>query len=149
MVIDARSLNESLEQQGYRLTAPRIRLLDAIVRVPGHFTAEDISAVTPSVGRATVFRTIKLLVELGAVCKIALADGTPRYRLASQSHHHHLICVRCGGSQDFARCDVDDVIARLQKATGYHVLGHRIEIYGVCSTCNMEAPDAVEGERWR
>ena len=147
--MDSHLLWEALGKRGYRLTAPRLRLLDAIMTIPGHFTVEEIYADVSSVGRATVYRTIKLLVEMRVVCKMVLEDGAPRYRVASPSHHHHLICVACGSSQDFARCAVDDVIFRLHQTTGYRVLSHRIEVYGLCSACQQAEVAAGKGVRWR
>ena len=142
------SLRDALEERGYRITAPRLRLLQTVMDNPDHFSAEEVRAGTPAVGRATVYRTIKLLVELGVLCKMAMEDGAPRYRLASRTHHHHLICVRCGSTEDFARCGVDYLIDRLQQATGYRALGHRIEVYGVCATCQEAEPHIGDGESW-
>ena len=132
------TLLEKLEQHGYKLTAPRLKLLTAILSDGQQFTAEEIYSRVPSVGRATVYRTIKLMVDLGVLCKLTLDDGTPRYRLSHRSHHHHLICTTCGIVADFQRCTVDDVIGALKRATGYQVEGHRIEVYGVCPECQAK-----------
>ena len=128
-------LRKTLEESGTRITRPRARLLEALARHQDPFTAEEAEGWAPTVGRATVYRTLKLLVELGVLCKVFLEDGTPRYFLGSQVHHHHLVCVLCGAARDFDRCVVDEAVQRLQSGTGYQVVGHRMEVFGVCRPC--------------
>ena len=79
-----------LEALGHRATEPRRTVVQAALFQRGHFTAEELCRELPAVGRATVFRTLKLLVELGVVCRVLLEDGHFRYRLSSPDHHHHL-----------------------------------------------------------
>lgn len=134
---DIQVLKDTLSVRDYRLTAPRMLLLEALIGMPEAFTVEEVKAIVPLVGRATVFRTVKLLLELGVLCKIAMENGTPRYCLATGSHHHHLICVACGSSRDFGSCTVDEEVLGLQLTTGFRVLTHRIEVYGVCDVCQI------------
>lgn len=90
----------------------------------------------PSVGRATVFRTIRLLVELDAICRVPLEDGSVRYRLRGrEEHHHHLVCTNCGDMTDFAGCDLGALTAELGKRTAYEITSHRLELYGICPSC--------------
>lgn len=114
--------------------------MEALAGLQGAFTAEELCRRLPSVGRATVYRTLKLLVEQGVVCKVPLADGTPRYRLGGPYHHHHLVCVACGAVRDLDRCAVEELASRVERGEGFTLLGHRIEFYGLCSRCR-------EGER--
>ena len=51
---------------------------------------EELCAELPGVGRATVFRTMKLLQDLEAVCRVPLEDGTVRYQIATPGHHHRV-----------------------------------------------------------
>jgi len=129
------TLKAGLDRQGYRLTVPRLKILRAILARRDRFSADELQRDVPSVGRATVFRTIKLLVEMDLLCKVTLEDGTPRYRLGPSSHHHHFICVNCGRVDDFAPHDIDDAVVRLSHATGRQIVGHRIEVYEVCLDC--------------
>ncbi|MFQ5874607.1 MAG: Fur family transcriptional regulator, partial [Dehalococcoidia bacterium] len=68
-------LAERLEGRGYRITPPRRVVLKAIEGRKGHFTADEICHQAGGVGRATVFRTMKLLVDLGLVCRVLLESG--------------------------------------------------------------------------
>jgi len=117
----------------------RRRVLEAMSRLEDGFTAEELHASLPGVGRATVYRTVKLLVEAGLLCKTALEGGMPRYRLGPHGHHHHLVCVSCGAIRDFARCSVDEMVQRAEHAVGYQVLSHRVELYGLCPRCRQVA----------
>ena len=129
------TLKASLDRQGCRLTIPRLKVLQAILARRDRFSADEIHRDVPLVGRATVFRTIKLLVDMDLLCKVTLENGAPRYRLGSSSHHYHFICVTCGRVDDFVPHDVDDAVVRLSYATGRQIVGHRIEVFEVCLDC--------------
>lgn len=125
-----------LEDRGYRTTAPRraiIRILEG--KLEG-FTAEEISRELPGVGRATIFRTIKLLMEVGVVCRLNLVDGAPRYSLSRVGHHHHTVCVRCGNVGEFRAATVERLMRGLGNNLPDEIVGHRIELYVVCEKCN-------------
>ncbi len=135
IVEEIHSLGNVLERKGYRSTSSRLRVLQVIADSGDQFTVEEVCSKIPDVGRATVYRTMKLLVSLGMVCKVVLQDGSPRYRLSRLIHHHHLVCASCGVMEDFARCTVDEVIQRVESSTNFQILGHRIELYGYCEAC--------------
>lgn len=126
----------TLEDSGFRLTAPRRRVADSIDRQDEAFTAEDLCDSVPGVGRATVYRTIKLLVEAGALCKLAMPDGAPKYSAARVGHHHHTVCVRCGKVGDFRDSTVERMLRSLAKEVDGQIVGHRMEVYVDCAECS-------------
>jgi Fe2+ or Zn2+ uptake regulation protein len=130
-------LERRLASNGYRLTRPRRSLLGAMQELGDHFTADGLLAVTPEVGRATVFRTLRLLQDIGTLCQVVLGDGTIEYRLTSGGHHHHMVCSDCGAVTDFAACDLQESLTRLAERTGYDVSSHRLEVYGRCAQCRV------------
>ena len=131
-----RSLLQRLEDQGHRLTPPRLAVVAAVLDRRGHFSVDDILSQVPGVGRATVFRTMKLLAEAGAVCRVLLNDGSLHYRIRRRrGHHHHVVCTSCGAVQDLSECVVSDVVSELSRSTGYEIDGHWLELYGRCPTC--------------
>ena len=69
----------ALEENGSRMTFPRRELAAVLGRWTGSFTAEEIVARMPNLGRATIYRTVRLLVDVGVLCKTALLDGSLRY----------------------------------------------------------------------
>ena len=124
-----------LENQGYRSTAPRRAILKILEGKREGFTAEEIGNELPGTGRATIFRTIKLLMKAGVVCRLNLVDGAPRYSLSSIEHHHHTVCVRCGNVGEFRAATVERLIRALGDDIPGNIVGHRIELYITCDRC--------------
>jgi len=128
-----------LEGKGHRLTEPRRAVLDAIVATGTPFTVEELCNATPDVGRATVFRTVKLLHESEVICRLALDDGGVRYQLSHGGHHHHLICNSCGAIEDFSDGELDTLIDRNAREHSFEVSSHSLELYGRCAGCAATA----------
>lgn len=125
-----------LEGLGYRATAPRKAIAKLLEQKKDSFTAEALSDELPSVGRATVFRTIKLLMEAGAVCKLATIDGSQVYSLCRVGHHHHhSVCIQCGAVEEFRAAAVERLISAISAEVPGEVIDHRIELYVVCGLC--------------
>jgi Fur family ferric uptake transcriptional regulator len=135
-------LERTLVRSGHRLTTPRRQLLDAMDGLGDHFTADQVVAACPAVGRATVFRTLRLMQELGVVCQVVLDGGATAYRLASPEHHHHIVCSDCGAVSDFASHDIEDLLDELGRRTGFEIDSHRIELYGRCDACRARLGSA-------
>ena len=133
-----------LELRGHRITGSRRRVLEALVSAPAHFTVEDVLRQLPGVGRATVFRTMKLLQDLNVVCRVLMENGELHYRLSARGHHHHLVCRSCGRVEDFSTCDVGSLIDQLTQATDYQIEGHWLEVYGRCQSCRAREPATVD-----
>jgi Fur family ferric uptake transcriptional regulator len=115
--------------RGYKATPQRLAVLEA-VGAEQHQRLEEIRARCPEVGLVTVYRTLDLLSEVGAVRRLDLGDG-PRYELA-EDHHHHLICESCGDVSEFERCPLDLGSLRVMD---FEVSSHTLEIYGRCGAC--------------
>ena len=132
-------LDDVLEDLGYRMTPPRRRLASLLNAKSGSFSAEAISEELPTVGRATVYRTLKLLVDAGVLCKTALPDGAPRYSFDDARHHHHVICARCGRVEEFRKPVVERLLREMAKEVGGAIVGHRVELYVTCAQCLSQA----------
>ncbi|MSQ07725.1 MAG: transcriptional repressor [Dehalococcoidia bacterium] len=131
-----RDLQAALQDRGYRLTGPRKRVAEAVGRKQEDgFTAESLCAEVQDTGRATVYRTLKLLLEAGVVCKLPMPDGAPRYMLAQLEHHHHTVCVRCGAVGEFRDTTVERVVRSMGKEITGEIVGHRMEFYIICTSC--------------
>ena len=126
--------------RGHRLTRSRRAVVEATLELAPHFAPEDLLARVPWVGRATVFRTLKLLLDLNLICRVLMEGGNLRYRLSTRGHHHHLLCTQCGRVEDFTRCDVSALVDELTRSTEYDIEGHWLEVYGRCSSCRRLEP---------
>jgi Fur family ferric uptake transcriptional regulator len=132
-------LSTTLEEKGYRLTAARQAILDALVRCEGHISADDLVTMVhlkaPGVGRMTVYRTLDLLTELGLIRPVFLGQAAAHYILMDQGHHHHMVCTGCNRIIEFDLC----VLKEIEKAVGtdhaFKIEGHLLEIYGRCQAC--------------
>jgi Fe2+ or Zn2+ uptake regulation protein len=131
----AEGLLSELRDQGFKITSPRNRVVASVANREDNFTAEELAAELDSIGRATVYRTLKLLLDRGLVCRIVMGDGSVSYRASHKAHHHHIVCVSCGATEDVDMVDVEDVLAGVRNATAYDIVGHRIEVYGICPRC--------------
>lgn len=117
-----------------RLTPQRKAVLDAIAAEPGSFTATDIydgaRAAEPSLGLATVYRTLELLRGAGSVRQLAGAT----YVRCHPGHHHHLVCVSCGAVEETELCGAPSA-ALLRRRHGFRAETHDLEVYGTCRRC--------------
>ncbi len=139
--LDSREIIESLRQQGYRVTAPREAIVEALIGFQRAFSADDLlqhlRESDPSVGRATVFRTLDMLVGLGLLDRLHAADGCHSYVLAhSRSrHYHHLICNSCGTVVPFESCNVETLYPTVSRETDFQISSHMLELFGLCGAC--------------
>ncbi len=127
---------ESLAHAGYRRTEPRRAVLRAILRHGGLFTAEELADGLRSagIGRATVFRTIDVLADLGMLHRLH-TGGCHSYAVCPRGHHHHLTCSICGRVESVAGCGLDEQLNRLAQSAGFAIEDHHLELTGRCSVC--------------
>lgn len=90
-------------------------------------------SMAPSVGQATVYRTIKAFLAQGWIASIELPGEPPRYEVAGKHHHHHFHCKRCDGVFEIAGCAL-----KLEKGLprGFHLENHEVVLYGTCDGCS-------------
>lgn len=141
-MVDANTIVAALEGAGYRLTTPRRSLARLIAARSGHFTAEDLlsdsARIKGRTGRATVFRSLDLLAELGLIERLDLPSGEHAFVACESVHHHHVTCSSCGRSTEVDDHGFESVVAAIGQATGYRIDTHRLELYGRCSACSLE-----------
>lgn len=131
---------EAVTDAGYRLTRPRRAVADLIGSRSGHFTAADLLVDARrkrlSLGRATVFRNLDLLTELGALERLDLPNGEHAYVACEpEQHHHHVVCRSCGKSVEVADGGLQSVVAEIARRSGYAIDAHRLELFGTCPQC--------------
>jgi len=129
-----------LGDAGRKTTRARARVVAATLRRHSPFSAEEVAreVARAGVGRATVFRTLDLLVSIGALSRVhGIEDGgrCVRYTPCAPAHHHHLVCRSCGAVEDFDLAGLNTKLARIATARGYAALGHTLEVAGICSAC--------------
>lgn len=133
-----------LRAAGYKITPPRLAVLEVIQREGEHFNPQEIlvqaQAIHAQTGRATVYRTLELLTQLGIVRPIYVGEGSPTYIRADHAHHH-LVCSHCGQIVEFDACAADLMGCELERRFGFRITSHLLEFYGVCAQCRVsDAP---------
>jgi Fur family ferric uptake transcriptional regulator len=131
-------LVERLRAAGYKITPPRLAVLDVIRREGEHLNPNEIfeqaKVIHPEIGRATVYRTLELLTGLGIVRPIYVGDSGPTY-IRAEGGHHHLVCSTCGRIEDFDQCVADEMAESLSVRFGFQIHSHLLEFYGLCAEC--------------
>ena len=126
----------ALKDRGYKVTAPRREIANLLEQKHDGFTIEALSKELPSVGRATLFRTIKLFLEAGVLCRLFMMDGTPVYSLAQVDHHHyHSVCVECGSVEEFSIAAIERMLSDITIEICCQVVDHLLELYVRCGFC--------------
>lgn len=133
---------KKLEISGYKMTPARRAVVEALARASDHLTAPDVveavAKQAPTVGRASVYRTLELLTQLGMVQLSSLGGVTATYLLTSAGHHHHVICRKCHHTVEFEDCWLDDLEKTLSQRLGFLIEGHLVEVYGLCLACQTQ-----------
>ena len=129
----------AFETAGYRLTQPRRALARLIGARAGHFTADELLGASRherlGVGRATVFRSLDILTELGLIERLDLPTGDHTFVACEPAHHHHVVCSSCGRSTDVGDSGIATVLDEVGRRSGYRIESHRLELFGLCPSC--------------
>ncbi len=141
------------ETKFQRNTPQRRMILEELHRTTWHPSAvelyERVRRRLPKISLGTVYRNLELLAAMGKIQKLDLAGGEARFD-ANSDPHGHLRCVRCGRVDDVDGPLPTAWIDRTGEAAGYEVLGHRLEVVGLCPACqdcSEAGEDAPSAER--
>jgi len=130
------SIVDFIVSSGNSMTNSRRRIIAEIVRKQGLFTAEELAKSLPNIGRATVYRTLKLLYEIGKICRINIIDEHSYYTLSSSDHHHHTVCKKCNKIEEINLPGLEKSIKQYEKLLSVELLSHNLELYIICKDCN-------------
>ncbi len=144
---DPTPIVSALDRAGYRLTGPRRSLAALIADQDSHFTAAELVSAARTrrlgVGRATVFRTLEVLEGLGTIERLDLPSGEHAYVGCEPAHHHHVVCSRCGRTDEIDDAGLRSVVREVARRTGYRIDEHRLELFGLCPACLARLPGPV------
>lgn len=134
----ADDLVDQLRSRGVRITAPRRAVVEALVEVGSHVTAETLHARVqarhPDVSHSSIYRTLDLLTELGIVTHVHLGHGPAEFHLADDEHSH-LVCNGCGAVLEID-CAVTDPFARaVDDRFGFELDLRHFALTGWCRRC--------------
>ena len=128
-----------LRERGHRLTPQRMAVLKVLIGSHEHPSAEQIHALVkadlPMTSLATTYKTLAVLKQLGEIQEINLGNDSSRYDGGNPSPHPHLICLECGSIMDVDVLGLSDLPRDVGHRTGYHIVSHRLDFFGVCPRC--------------
>jgi Fur family transcriptional regulator, ferric uptake regulator len=139
-------VGQLLRSRGERMTGPRRAVLRALARDGEHLSAEAVLArvadADPSVHRASIYRTLEALSELGVVQHVHVGHGGTAYHLVNgEQGHLHAQCRRCGTVHDLPPDLLDEVGAVLTRRYGFRLDAGHVALSGVCVRCEEAAVD--------
>jgi Fur family ferric uptake transcriptional regulator len=138
----------SLQEHGLPVTQQREAVGGILFESTGHLSADDIAARLKErgehVGKATIYRTLNLLVEVGLATEHDFDEGFKRYEARiGASRHDHLICTSCGEVFEFQRPELESLQEEVAAEWGFRPLTRQVKIYGLCADC--DAAEAKAG----
>ena len=131
---------EALKKEGLKYTPQRTAVLEEIIKDKGHRESEEIYLALKkrgqSVSRATVYRTMDILVNNGFARKMNLGDGRARYESKVNSpHHDHLVCMDCGLIVEFMDQKIEDLQDEIAIQYEFQLKRHIHQLFGLCKKC--------------
>ena len=132
-----------INNKNLRYTVQRDILIEELYINGGHLTPDEFSEIIknrhPEIGKATVYRTLKLLEEAKLISKIEFGDGRIRYEICTDKEHHdHLICEKCKKSVEVIDPKIESLQKRLAQKHGFELTGHRLYLFGICKNCQKK-----------
>ena len=133
-------LKKALIKEGLRYTQQRQSIWNEMCATDEHRDAEEIYLSLRnegmSVSRATVYRTIDVLVKNNLVRKLELGDGRARYEHKMDlEHHDHLICVQCGKIEEFMDETIEEIQEKIVNDLGFKLIRHIHQLFVICNNC--------------
>ncbi|HIQ48492.1 MAG TPA: transcriptional repressor [Aquifex aeolicus] len=124
-----------------KITKSRLDMIDIIADYKKHFEIEELvnwisTRSDKKVSRSTVYRTVKLLEEFGAIKEVIKKNNKTIYEfVVGRSHHDHLVCTECGKIIEFVNEDIETLQDEICRQYGFKPIHHRLEIFGLCEEC--------------
>jgi Fur family ferric uptake transcriptional regulator len=134
-------IERDLKKNGRSLTRQRRVIISEILRSGAHFDIESLADRTrcgdPSIGHATVYRTVRLLAGQGLIKKRMLGEMHSHYEIVRKDHGH-FICTSCGRIVELGCPTLDNFLATASKSHDFKIHRHSIELFGVCGKCGRK-----------
>ena len=128
-----------LREREYRITPQRLAILKILAVSEGHPSVEKIYAQVkkdfPTTSLATVYKTLIVMKEIGEVLELGFSDDSNRYDGNKPYPHPHLICIECKKILDPELGSLIDMTQELAQDTGFNIVHHRLDFFGICPEC--------------
>ena len=136
------SIIKKLRENDRKLTPQRLAVIKILSQSDGHLSVdkiyEQLQDDFPTMSLATVYRNVMLIKSLGEVLELGFADVSNRYDGNNHYPHPHVICIRCNKIIDPDLASLRDMTKEVADETGFEILTHRLDFFGICSNCMAE-----------
>jgi Fur family transcriptional regulator, ferric uptake regulator len=145
---DRTDIRDHMRQRGLRWTPQRRLLLDVLDRTDGHVTGAELvercRALDPETTPSTVYRTLRVLEELGVVRHAHGADGREEFHVRPGGEHGHLYCQSCGSSWEISAEEAASTVSAFRRRRGFAVDLTHLSVAGLCADCQAGSrPEGV------
>ena len=134
---------DMLKEKSFRLTPQRVAIVEILANSCEHpgvgHIHREVTRRFSTTSLATVYKTISLLKELGEVMEIGFGDENNRYDGKNPHPHPHIICVKCKSIKDPDLSALDALSWELADKTGYKIISHRLDFFGICPECQKNS----------
>jgi Fur family ferric uptake transcriptional regulator len=130
---------DCLQAQGYRLTQPRLAVIETLAQSQRALNATEIFDLArqyyPTLGLVSVYRTLVTLEELNLIQRVHHPAGCQAYIAAFSGHQHLLVCQKCGNTEFFDGDNIKPLVEKVESESGYQVQEHWLQFFGFCADC--------------
>ena len=121
----------------------RYKVLEAFLQTEKHLTVEEVHQLLENNGWQLepefVRETLQLMCRFGFASRSRFDNGVILYEHRHLGQHHdHMICTKCRKILEFEEEQIEQLQIKIAAAQGFHMLQHRLEIYGICNSCLQE-----------
>ena len=140
--MERKLFREFLYRKGLKFTRERQRILSEVFAFHCHFAPEDLlesmRRKNAKVSKASIYRTLPLLVESGLIEQVEIKDKHARYEHTfGHGHHDHLICIKCGTVIEVFSPKLEAIQEELCREKRFSGITHTLEIKGYCRNCGV------------
>jgi Fur family ferric uptake transcriptional regulator len=132
-----------LAAAGERVTRQRLLIAEELTAAGEQLSAQELyerlRAAHPDVGRATVYRVLEALVEVGAARRLERPGHVYAYVACDPQHHHHLVCTRCGRVEEIGEQFVQELSDGIARRYKFKIEDSTLDFYGLCAECRASA----------
>ena len=133
---------QKLRDHDHRITPQRLAILKVLAASEGHPSVEHIYARVktdfPTTSLATIYKNVALMKSLGEVLELGFSDDSNRYDGNKPYPHPHLVCTQCKKIIDPELSMLQDLTQELVRETGFHIVNHRMDFFGICPECQKK-----------
>ncbi len=131
-----------LSDIGQRFTSGRKMIVEALASAQRPLSIPEILQSTKGLAQSSAYRNLTVLENAGVVVRVITTDEWARFELSEDitGHHHHMVCSMCGAVDDVRIPDtiedqLDAALAKVAAKAGFTMVHHRLDVVGVCRTC--------------